>query len=524
ARMKKPERCTITHFFAPAWFSLGIEVVNWEKTSRDVVDYLFWFFAQTGKAPVVTDNVICFMFNRIFENWVNEGGYLLDVATAAQICSVAEEFVLQGPFYVVNMSNGNPIIVEANTRKMEEGNHYQPAPIFRSVEKWAVPRPRTKVDVPNEIKTRVRDRMLGILFSQSFDIVDRGIGTAEDLNFGTQVALGFKKGPFDIMRDLGEEEVKRITRKFSQKRPGFPQAQKEISAYQDFKRFVLVDDMDGVKVLTIRRPQAMNALNQEVNEEILDVLKKNRDNPEVKGFVLTGYGNRAFCAGADIGQFPAALGNREAAADLARNGAKLLTYVDTMKKPIVAAVNGMALGGGFETAMRCHSIVAVRNASFQLPEITLGISPGVGGAVVPYRKWPQGAALFHEMICLARKIGAQEAADIGMVVRIEDDYPAMIQAAVKEVHRLQGNVVKIPEGKVAIPEIPIPDRPMAGKLPLSKEALSIAKKIIQDAAAAETLKEALEIGYLGAGEIACTDAAREGITAFLEKREPRFVK
>jgi len=524
ARIKKPRRCTITHFFAPAWFSPGIELVNWEKTSREVVDYLFWFFAQTGKVPVVTDNVICFMLNRIFENWVNEAGYLLDEATAAQICSVAEEFVLQGPFYVINMGNGNPIIVEANTRKMEEGSHYRPAPIFRSVEKWAVPRPQTAVDVPDETRARVRDRMLGILFSQSFDIVDRGIGTAEDLNFGTQAALGFKKGPFDIMRDLGEGEVERITRTFVQKRRGFPQPKKEISAYQKFRRFILVDEMDGVKILTIRRPQAMNALNQEINEEILGILKENRDNPQVKGFVLTGYGNRAFSAGADIGQFPAALGNRKAAADLARNGAKLLTYMDTMEKPIVAAVNGMALGGGFETAMRCHSIVAVENAFFQLPEITLGISPGVGGAVVPYRKWPQGAALFHEMVCLARKIGAQEAADIGMVARIEDDYPAMIQAAVEEVHRLQGKIVKIQEGKVDIPEIHVPDQPMAGKVPLSKEAISIDAKIIRDAAAAETLKEALEISYLGAGEIACTDAAKEGITAFLEKREPKFTK
>jgi len=189
SRMKNPERCTVTHFFAPAWFSPGVEVINWEGIATDVLDYLFWFFAQTGKAPVITDNVISFMLNRIFENWVNDAGYLLDQATAAQICAVAEEFVLQGPFYVVNLGNGNPIIVEANTRKMEEGAHYRPAPIFRSVEKWAVPRPRTKVDVPDEVREIVRDRMLGILFSQSFDIADRGIGTKEDLNCGCEIAL-----------------------------------------------------------------------------------------------------------------------------------------------------------------------------------------------------------------------------------------------------------------------------------------------------------------------------------------------
>lgn len=524
SKMKKPERSTITHFFAPAWFSLGVEVINWERTSRNVLDYLFWFFAQTGKAPIITDDVISFMLGRIFENWVNEAAHLLDQATAAQICAVVEEFVFQGPFYVVNVGNGNPIIIKANTLKMEEGEHYRPAPVFRSVERWLVPRPGTEVEVPEEVKNTVRDRMLGILFSQSFDIIDRGIGTKEDLNFGCQIALGFRKGPLDIMRDLGEAEVNRITSKFLRDRPGFPQARQSLAAYQDFTRYLLEDDMDGVKIITIRRPQAMNAVSDEVNNEILAILKENAENPSPKGFVITGYGNSAFSAGADIGKFPHTLGNREAAVKLAKDASDLMLFIDQMDKPMVAAVNGMALGGGLEIAIRCHSIVATRNATFQFPEITLGISPGTGGCVVPYRKWPHGAYLFHEMICLARKITAQEAADIGMVTQITDDYAHMIKVAVKEVKSLQGKMVRIPEGKVDIPEITIPDQPRAGSLPLSKEGISIVVKMIQDAAAADSLAEALQIGYQGAGEMACTEAAKEGITAFLEKRKPEFKK
>jgi enoyl-CoA hydratase/3-hydroxyacyl-CoA dehydrogenase len=524
SKMKNPERCTVTHFFAPAWFSLGVEVVNWEGIGADVLDYLFWFFAQTGKAPVITDNVICFMLNRIFENWVNEAGYLLDRATAAQICAVAEEFVLQGPFYVVNLGNGNPIIVEANTRKMEEGEHYRPALIFRSVEKWAVLRPGTKVEVPDEVKKVVKDRMLGILFSQSFDIADRGIGTKEDLNFGCQVALGFRKGPFDLMGNLGEAETMRISEDYQKDRPGFPQANQPFSAYQDFKRYLLMDDMDGVKIITIRRPQAMNAINEDLNNEVLSVLERYADDPSVKGFVITGYGTRAFSAGADIGRFPKTLGNREAAVKLARDSSALLHFIDQMDKPIVAAVNGMALGGGLELAIRCHSIVALHHATFQFPEITLGILPGIGGCVVPYRKWPEGAALFHQMICFARKITAKEAAGIGMVRQIKGNYIEMIEAAVDEVHNLQGNLARTPDNKVDIPEITIPHEPKAGNMPLSKEALSIAINTIKRAAEADTLAKALEINYQGSGEIACTEAAMEGITAFLEKRRPEFKK
>jgi enoyl-CoA hydratase/3-hydroxyacyl-CoA dehydrogenase len=522
ANMRRPERATVTHFFAPAWRSLPVEVITWQGGSQEVVDYLFWFFAQTGKAPLITDNAICFMLDRVFDNWCNEAAYLLEHASASQIDRVAEEFVFAGPFYVLNMARGNPIIIETNTLQMEEGSHYKPAQILGSVDMWRTHRPGSKVELPGEVGNLIRDRLLGILLSQSFDIIDRGIGTREDLNFGCQIALGFRKGPLDIMRELGEKEVERIMVKFQKERPGFPGARQPLSAYQDFARHLIVDEVDGVIIITLRRPQAMNAINDEINDEILSVLREHIDNPGVRGFVITGYGNTAFSAGADIGKFPQTLGNKDAALQYARDCAQVQLFIDQMDKPIVAAINGMALGGGLEVALRCHGMVATKNAVFQFPEITLGILPGIGGCIVPYRKWPQGAKRFHEMICLGRRVTVNEAADIGMVVRIADDYSEMIREAVKEVHTLQANFQRIPDGPVAIPEIAIPEEPMAGKLPLSKEAIWITTKTIKAGAAADTLTEALEIGYRGFADIACTEAAKEGISAFLEKRRPEF--
>jgi enoyl-CoA hydratase/3-hydroxyacyl-CoA dehydrogenase len=522
--MKNPQRTSITHFFAPAWRSLPVEVIAWEKGSQETLDYLFWFFAKTGKAPIITDNAICFVLDRIFDNWCNESAYLLDQATASQIDKVAEEFVFAGPFFVLNLANGNPIIIETNSLQMEEGDHYRPASILASVDRWHTHRPGSPVDVSEAVKSAVRDRLLGILFSQSFDIIDRGIGTKADLNFGCQVALGFRKGPLDLMRDLGDDEVRRIMDRFQSERPGFPMPQQALEAYQDFKRFVLVDDIGGVKVITIRRPQAMNALNDELTDEILSVFKEFEDDPAVKGFVITGYGTAAFSAGADIGKFPEMLGDARASAQYARDCAKVQMYMDQMQKPVVAAVNGFALGGGLEMAIRCHTIVATQNASFQFPEITLGILPGIGGCVVPYRKWPRGAELFHEMICLGRPLKVQEAADIGMVSKIVDDYAELISAAVETVNNLEGKIARIPEGKVDIPEFKIPQEPKSGKLALSKEAVSLTVKVVQDGAAAANFNDALEVGYSGFGEIACTDAAKEGISAFLQKRPPNFVK
>ena len=111
-----------------------------------------------------------------------------------------------------------------------------------------------------------------------------------------------------------------------------------------------------------------------------------------------------------------------------------------------------------------------------------------------------------------------------MVASLADDHQGLIQAAIEEVRNLQGKVKGIPQGKVDIPELIIPDQPMAGKQVLSKEAVTITAQTIQKGVATEDLAEALEIGYKGFGEIACSEAAREGISAFLERRKPEFKK
>ena len=524
SHMKYPGRTSVTHFFAPAWRSLLVEVIDWEGASRETLDFLYWFFGETGKTPIMSDNAICFILDRIFDNWCNESAYLLDIATASQIDKVAEEFVFSGPFFVLNMANGNPIIIETNTLQMEEGEHYLPASILNSVDNWLTHRPGSDVDVPDDLKGTIRDRLLGILFSQSFDIIDRGIGTQSDLNFGCQVALGFRKGPLDIMQDLGENEVRRIMTRFENERPGFPGITRSFSEYQDFHRHILVDDKKGVKIITIRRPQSMNALNDDIMGEILSVLTRYSADSTVKGFVITGYGKNAFSAGADIGKFPEMLGDPNASAQYSRDCARVQCFLDQMDKPVVAALNGMALGGGLELAIRCHSIVAVQDASLQFPEISLGILPGIGGCVVPYRKWPLGAKLFHEMIILGKPIKSQNAVDIGMIAKIAENYTELIDFAVTEVDNLHGKIERISEKPVDIPAMPETDSPMFGQLPLSKEAVALAIKTIKDAAAAGSLNEALEIGYQGFGEIACIDSAKEGISAFLSRRKPEFKK
>ncbi|MDD2736963.1 MAG: 3-hydroxyacyl-CoA dehydrogenase/enoyl-CoA hydratase family protein [Desulfuromonadaceae bacterium] len=522
--MKHPERSTITHFFAPAWRSMAVEVINWDGASRELLNYLIWFFANTGKAPVVTDNVFSFLLNRVFENWTNEAAYLVDKATTYQVDSVCEEWVGAGPFFVLNMAGGNPITYESQVRRTAERACYAPSPILLSVDKWNVAKPGTKIDVPDNLREWIRDRMIGLVFSQCFDIADRNIGTREDLNFGSLIALGFKKGVFDIMEEMGEREVERIMAAFAKERPGFPQPKKPIADYLDFPRDILVDDKDGVRIITIRRPQAANSLGGGTCNEILIELKKGASDPSVKGFIITGYGTKAFCAGADINGFIATIDNHTAGVNLARGNSEVLHFMDQMDKPVVAAVNGLAMGGGVEVALRCHGLVADSGAFFQLPEITLGILPGMGGAVIPYRKWPHASATFNAMIGEAKRLTVKEAQEIGIVKQVTNGYIEMIDAAIAEVNKLVGNVPRITDSPVQITEFTVPENPVAGKMALSKEALSIVARVVNQAAASDSLAAALEINYQGSGDISCIDAPKEGVFAFLEKRKPDFKK
>lgn len=522
SELKNKTRATVTHFFAPAWRNPAVEVIAWDKTDPTVINYLRWLFCITGKVPLVTADAVCFMLDRIFDNWCNESALLLEHASAAEVDSVAAEFVHAGPFFVLNLAHGNPIITETNTLQAEEeGAHYRPAPVFRSVDSWLTVAPGKRVEVTSDRATTVRDRLLGILFSQSVDILDRNIGEAADLDLGCMVALGFKKGPLELMRKLGEAETRRILDRFATERPGMPMPQRPLTAYQEFWRHVLVDQIDGVKIITLRRPEAMNALHDELTDEVLAVIRRFEADPGVAGFVITGYGTRAFCAGADIGRFPSMLGDAAAATQYARDCSRLLVHLDAMKKPVVAAMNGMALGGGLELAMRCHAVVAVKDAWMQLPEITLGIVPGIGAMVVPYRRWPQAATAFHGMLRQAERLSAQRAHELGMVDVLADDVSDLIRQAVARAKAL-GERILGESSAVALAPLQRVEPTAASGQPLSREIMDILEKTIVAAAAAPTLAEALEIGYSAFGASACTAAAREGIGAFLDGRKPDF--
>jgi len=523
ARLRRPQRATVTHFFAPAWRNPIVEVIRWSGLDPALFEYLRWVFCVTGKVPLETADVACFMLDRVFDNWCNEAAHCLQWATAAEVDSVAAEIVNAGPFFVLNMARGNPIIVETNSLQAdEEGEHYRPAAIFRSVDTWLTAPAGKPVAVAPQAAHPVRDRLLGVLLSQSLDIIDRGIGTPADLELGCRLALAFKGGPLEWLQRLGEAESRRILERFAHERPGMPLPQRPLSEYPQVHRHILIDDVDGVRVLTLWRPEALNALHQGMTDELLAAIVACEDDPAVRGFVIIGYGTRAFCAGADIGRFPSMLGNAQAAAQYARDCSRLLVHLDGMRKPVVAALNGMALGGGLELAMRCHALVAQRAAWMQFPEVTLGIAPGIGALVVPYRRWPGAAATFHGMLCQAERLQATRAQEIGIIDGLAEDYLGLVELACRRVRELAGAARPGLDAPVALAVMPAVEARAADGRPLSAEVIGIIGRAVAAAASATTLGAALEIGYQAFAATACTVAACEGIGAFQERRKPDF--
>ena len=529
AALRHPGRATVTHFFAPAWRNPVVEVVDWPGADPALVGWLRRLFCATGKLPLVTADAPCFMLDRVFDNWCNEAALLLGEASAAEIDSVAAEFVHAGPFFVLNMAQGNPIIVETNTlQAAEEGGHYAPALILRSVARWHTVAPGEAVEVAPALRERVRERLLGVLLSQSVDILDRGIGSGADLDLGCRVALGFRRGPLELMDELGDAASARLIERLAAERPGMPVATRPLAAYCEGERHVLVDRVDDVLVITLRRPEALNALHDGMTDEILALIRRHEDDPTLAGFVVVGYGLKAFCAGGDIGRFPSLLGDADAAAQYARDCSRLLVHLDGMRKPVVAALNGMALGGGFELATRCHGLVALRSAWMQLPEVTLGILPGIGAMVVPYRRWPGAAAVFHGMLARAERLGTEQAQALGIVDALAKDIDELMRLAVQRVHELAPRVAKIADTAPALP--PMPPMPPLPRTPaqaadgraLSATVVALIADAVREAAAAPTLGSALEVGYRAFGAVACTAAAREGISAFQQRRTADF--
>ncbi len=252
---------------------------------------------------------------------------------------------------------------------------------------------------------------------------------------------------------------------------------------------ILIDKNDGIATITINRPQKLNALNKITISELGEAFELLENDRKIRVIVLTGSGEKSFVAGADISEianFSADEGEK-----LARKGQEMLfNFIENLSTPVIAAINGFALGGGLELAMSCHFRIASDNAKMGLPEVSLGIIPGYGGT----QRLPQlvGKGKAMEMIMTAGMISADEAKEVGLVNHVTSQ-DQLLDLATKIAQKI-----------------------------IKNSPVAIAASIKAVNANFDVQKNGFEVEIEAFGDCFETNDYKEGTTAFLEKRKPNF--
>jgi enoyl-CoA hydratase len=245
---------------------------------------------------------------------------------------------------------------------------------------------------------------------------------------------------------------------------------------------------DGIAVVTINRPDKLNALNKQVMLELDSVIEDLSSDNDVKAVIITGSGHKAFVAGADIAELADL--DKTTANTFALAGQSVFTRIARSPKPVIAVVEGYALGGGCELALACHIRIAGANAVFGLPEVTLGLIPGYGGTQRLPRLVGQGRAM--EMILTGTPVNAQQALEMGLVNKLVESGQGFDHAV-----SLLTTILK-------------------------RAPLAVAAAIKAVLASAETPEEGFDTEADQFANLCATDDFKEGTRAFLAKEKPSF--
>jgi len=252
---------------------------------------------------------------------------------------------------------------------------------------------------------------------------------------------------------------------------------------------ILFDSLENIGFLQINRPDKLNALNNETLDEINAVITKVYEDPSVRALIITGTGDKAFVAGADIIEI--ARLNKNTAREFSLKGQNIFKRIENCHKPVIAAINGFALGGGCELALACHIRYASENAKIGQPEVSLGIPPGYGGTQRLTQLIGKGRAF--EMMMTGKMISAKEAERIGLINKVFPD-----------------NKTLISESQDLIKSI------------LKNAPIAIGKVIRAGNAAMQTGVDGYKTEVELFAESVDTKDFKEGTKAFLEKRKPNF--
>lgn len=413
-----PQRFLGLHYFYHAAKNRLVEIVPGEKTAPETRRACEIFSALSGKDPIVCKDRYGFAVNRFFVPWLNEAVRLLEegVGDAATIDRVSMKTfqIGMGPFALMN-ATGVRIAYHAQKTLEAFGNFYRVAALLKKQamanEPWGI---EAAANVPIEAETekQIRERMLGSVFLVCSQILDEEVCAAVDLNRGARIGLRWRKGPLELMQSSGEEEVRRLIRQIAGRyQTPLPRS---IGAQFWKMEFVRLEKQGHSAFITIHRPEDLNALNEQVMQELSEKFAAAEADPAIDTIAITGAG-KAFVAGADIKFFVQNMQQNalEKIVAFTRSGQEVYQRIERSAKKIVALINGMALGGGLELALCADVILATPEASMAFPETGIGIYPGLGGTQRTPKRIGRGLAKF--LIYTGKMLSAREAEEMGLV-------------------------------------------------------------------------------------------------------------
>jgi len=547
--VKRDDRFLGLHFFYHPAMNRLVEIVPGKNTKKDTILFANTFSQMIGKTAIHVKDSPGFAVNRFFVPWLNEATRILeeDNANIPTIDDFAKKVfkIPMGPFELMN-ATGPPIAYHSCLGLGNKlGEFYLPSSCLKEqIDKGNLWNLNGDID---DTKIRVvEERLLGAVFTVACTLLQENVASLEDIDRGAKVGLRWRKGPFELMNKYGIEKSYEIVKKFVDKYstlkiPSNIKQQYEKGQNWTFN-YVDLKIKDNIAKILINRPDAMNAINERVIQQLDRQFTKADKNPNVKAIILEGAG-KAFVAGADIGYFIKKIKQNKIddICKFTRYGHTVLNKIDNSEKPVIAKLDGLALGGGAEIALAADTIIATDKGSIGFPETGIGIYPGLGGTQRTTRYL--GKELAKYLIFTGKVLDARTAVSIGLVEYLLpteeiDDKVSELVSSGKILRKSMKKKVKLTEhfqkiksyfsdtniqnmlsgyGDLNEVEQKI-SKTISYKAPL---AIKLANKVIDEGSQLD-LKEGLEVELVHLREIFSTQDALEGLNSVIVRKRPEF--
>lgn len=494
-----PERFAGLHFFYPAAINKLLEVVGGPKTDAATLATLEAFGYTLRKIPIRVRDTPGFAVNRFFVPYMNEAVRLAaeGVASLATIEQAGRELTgsSNGPLEVMNLT-GLPIGLHSmETLEAAFGPAYEPAELLEEQVAAGKTWPWRDSQVEADRLAAVRSRFEGLLVGIATRLVEEGGASPEAIEAGALVGLRWKHGPFAVLNALGLAEGLKRAQEYGRRYgpEAFPISDELVrrAAAGEHRwplQYVRTEHRGHVAWVLLDRPAVLNSLNSEVLDQLASAFHRLRRESSVRAVVLAGAGP-VFCAGADIAEMATKTVPQGRAFGF--HGQEVCRAIEEFPSPVIALVEGYALGGGLEIALSADLILAAETAKLGLPEVTVGIHPGFGGASRLTRLI--GRARAKLVVFTGQTFTAPEAHALGFVTTVVPPGSAKAEAQ-------------------ALAEM------IASRAPL---AVGWAKSVINRGIDG-SLEGSLRLEGESAGHTFATEDRTEGMRAFLERRPPKF--